>query len=295
MKDLRQVVLGILAAVLSASLLVGSLSMALLEGNMRRALAPSATIWLSPTQMPPGLTPSLTYAASASELTSMATLTPSVTLTSTCYHPSDWIEREIFPGDTLESLAVLYNTTPDLLIAYNCLPTRFLVEGNTLYVPPPPLQPTNTQVFTQVQCSPPPGWVLYTIRLGDTLYSLARYFGVTVYDLQIANCLTGILIIAGETLYVPNLPTPTYYVPPTRTPTLTPTALPTATSTYPPTPLPTDTTTPMPTNTETAIPTEPPTGTPHATPTVTSTLAPYPNVVLSWLFRLYHPGIYGGR
>jgi hypothetical protein len=105
MKDLRQVVLGILAAVLSASLLVGSLSMALLEGNMRQALAPTATIWLSPTPMPPGFTPSLTYTVSASELTSTPTLTPALTVTSACNYPADWIPITIYPGDTLESLA----------------------------------------------------------------------------------------------------------------------------------------------------------------------------------------------
>jgi len=301
MKELRQVVLGILAALLSASLLVGSLSMALLEGNMRQALAPTATVWLSPTLMPPDFTPSLTYTASTSGLTSTPTLTPIITATSTCNIPLGWIPITIAPGDTLEGLAATYNTTAQVLINGNCLPTNFLVVGNTLYVPP--VQPTDTLVPTplptQVHCGPPPGWVLYTIRLGDTLYSLAIYFHVTVADLMFANCLTSYRIIAGETLYVPNLPTPTYIVPPTwtatRSPTLSPTAMPSVTNTIPPTPLPTSTSTPTPTNTETPFPPYTPTGTPYATPTVTSTPAPYPNVVLSWFFRLYHPGFIGSR
>ncbi len=287
MKDLRQVVLGILAALLSASLLIGSLSMALLEGKMRRGLAPTATIWYSPTPMPPGFTPSLTYTASASELTSTPTLIPTVTATSTCAYPSGWIQITIFPGDTLEGLAATYNTTPELLVNGNCLPANFVVVGNPLYVPP--IQPTDTlvptQVPTRVLCGPPPSWILYTIRLGDTLFSLADYYDVTVYDLQVANCLTGTLIIAGQSLYVPNLPTPTYPVPPTSTATRTPTL----TSTM----LPTNTATPVPT--ETPTPTDTPTGTPYATPTATSTVLPYPNDVPSWLFRLYHPSIIDGR
>lgn len=303
MKDLRQVLLGILAALLSASLLIGSLSMALLEGNMRQAVAPTATNWLSPTPMPPGFTPSLTYTVSASELTSTHTLTATSAASITCNYPSGWIQITIYPGDTLESLAVTYHTTPELLKAGNCLPTGFLVEGNLLYVPA--LLPTVTLVPTQVPtlaptrvlCGPPSGWVLYTIRLGDTLYSLAIYFGVTVADLMFANCLTSYQIIAGQTLYVPNIPTPTYPVPPTitatRTPTLTSTAMPTATNTTPPTALPTSTATPVPT--DTPMPTDTPTGTPNATPTATSTALPYPNGVSTWLIRLYHPGVIGGR
>jgi LysM repeat protein len=290
MKDLRQVILGILAALLTTALLFGSLSLALVEGSMRRALAPSATLPGSPTPTPPGFTPSATNTLPPGQptYTPTQTLMPTITPTSACPYPSDWIRITIQPGDTLESLAEQYHTTPEALRANNCLPTDFLVEGNDLYVPPPPTQqPEPTATKTPIPCGPYPGWVLYTIRLGDTLYSLADYFNTTVWQLMVANCLPNSDITAGELLYVPNLPTPTYTTQPTRTPT------PTATSTLPPA----DTPTPTPTDTETptGTPTDTPTGTPSATPTATSTLPPYPNVVVSWLLRLVYPGIYGGR
>jgi LysM repeat protein len=290
MKDLRQVTLGILAALLTTALLFGSLSLALVEGTMRRALAPSATLPGSPTPAPPGFTPSATYTLPPGQpsYTPTQTPTPTLTPTSACPYPSDWIRITIQPGDTLESLADQYHTTAETLRVNNCLPTDFLVEGNQLYVPPLP-QPTATR--TPVSCGPYPGWVIYTIRPGDTLYSLAKYFNVTVEQLMYANCLSNSNITAGDPLYVPNLPTPTYVTPPTRTPTRTPTPSPTAT--LPPA----DTLTPTPTETETPTetPTDTPTGTPDATPTATSTLPPYPNVVVSWLLRLVYPAIYGGR
>ncbi len=299
MKDLRQVILGILAGLLSTALLFGSLSLALVEGNMRQALAPSATLPGSPTPTPLGFTPSPTNTLLPGQpsLTPTLTPTPTITLTPACPYPSDWIRITVLPGDTLESLAEQYHTTAQIIKTANCLPTDFLVEGNLLYVPPLPTQtPQPTATKTPIPCGPYPGWVLYTIRPGDTLYSLAGYFNTTVWQLMVANCLPNSNITAGELLWVPNLPTPTYVTPPTRTPTRTPTATLTPTSTlpvYPPTdtPTPTDTETPTPTDT----PTETPTGTPSATPTPTSTLAPYPNLVLSWLSRLYHPGMYGGR
>ena len=297
MKDLRQVILGVLSGLITTTLLFGSLSLALVEGNLRQALAPSATLPGSPTTTPPGFTPSPTFTLQPGQpsLTPTTSPSPTVTSTSACPYPSDWIRITILPGDTLESLAAAYHTTPEILIAANCLPTTFLVEGNLLYVPPlttPEPQPTATK--TPIPCGPYPGWVIYIIRPGDTLYSLAIHFNTTVWQLMVANCLPNSDIDAGDPLWVPNLPTPTIVTPPSPTPSRTPTVTPSPTSTLlvlPPTDTPTDTATPTPTDT----PTGTPTGTPSATPTPTSTLPPYPSLVLDWLLRLYHPGMYGGR
>jgi uncharacterized protein len=128
-------------------------------------------------------------------------------------------------------------------------------------------------------CGPPAGWVVYTVRPGDTLGRLSRAFGINVEQLRQANCLAGSnLIVAGQRLYVPfalveptPLPLPTETLAPTPTDTLLPTAtqtplLPTATS-VPPTIAPEP-----PTDTP-----EPPTDTPVPEPTEsreTPTVAP---------------------
>lgn len=81
----------------------------------------------------------------------------------------------IRPGDTYFLLAQRFGTTVEALIAAN-----------------PGVDPNNLQVG-QVICIPVPGPVpcpggtLYTIRAGDTLFSIAQRFGITVQAILNAN------------------------------------------------------------------------------------------------------------
>ncbi len=100
---------------------------------------------------------------------------------------------------------------------------------------PPLVNPSNPQP-APVSCGRPAGWVNYTVRANDTLFQLSLSFGVTVTQLQSANCLgTSTILHVGRTLYVPPwamipvVPTlePTWPVPldiPTETLTPEPTA-----------------------------------------------------------------------
>jgi LysM repeat protein len=139
------------------------------------------------------------------------------------------------PGQTLESIAQDYNITPEALAQGNCL-TDEVIPGMLLFVPP--LQPTTRPTEP---CGRPPGWVSYVVQSGDTLYSLAVELNVTVYQLQVANCMIGQTTIhTGQALWVPRLPvrtTPTLTeeptdteVPPTETSEPTDTPEPTATN-----------------------------------------------------------------
>ena len=298
MKDTRQVLLGILAAIVSAGLLFGSLSLALVEGNMRQAMAPTQTWPASPTPPPPGFTPSLTHTPAPGQ-TGTSTLTPTATLTMTpmptsaCNYPPGWVPVTVQPGDTLDSLADFYGVTPEELMAGNCLLTNNLFPDTILYVPGIP--PTESVV----ECGPPPGWVFYTVRLGDTLWSLAQYFDVTVADLMFANCLTSDEIRAGQKLYVPNIPTPTFVIPPTNPPTRTPTQVPTLTITPTSTPViiiptltPTASPTSTPTPTDAPMPTPTPTDTPTVTPSDTPTNTPIiPTITSTPTTALSIPGL----
>jgi len=109
---------------------------------------------------------------------------------------------------------------------------------------------TPTGTFTAMPtvhlCSLTSSWPLYTVRPGDTLFSLARASGSSVEALMAANCLQDVQIYPGQGLYLPRLP----YVPPT----------PTATPSTSPTP------------TDTPSMTSTPTDFPRATPTPTATL-----------------------
>lgn len=189
---------------------------------------------------------------------------------SSCPPPIGWSPISVQTGDTLNSLAQTYATSALILGQANCLLSPNLVPGTILYVPgQPTAQPT-------AHCGPLPGWVFYTVRAYDTLTYLSQLFGVTVAELQFANCMEGSTIIrVGQQVYVPNVPTrvvppnipyPTYtpipYVSPTaEIPSPLPTSVPS--STVPPTEASPTQETPIPSPTvPTQIPTSPPAGGP---------------------------------
>lgn len=74
------------------------------------------------------------------------------------------------------------------------------------------------QAPTQACMGVPYGWVPYVVKAGDTWYGISVMSGVSVYQLQAANCLQGAYLYVGRTIYVPNvpIPSPVYW---THTPT----------------------------------------------------------------------------
>ena len=94
--------------------------------------------------------------------------------------------------------------------------------------PSPTTGPTKTPTNTSepAGCGPPEGWVLHTIRQGETLESLAALYRVSEADLRNANCRGEMdFVVPGEKFYVPDVATST----PTKTPvpTLKPSKTPT--------------------------------------------------------------------
>lgn len=102
-------------------------------------------------------------------------------------------------------------------------PTPTLTLGPT---PTASITPTPTNTLISVDCGPPLGWVLHTVKVGETLDSLAALYRVDEADIRKANCRGDMtFIVPGEKLYVPNVATST----PTNTPTPTPSQTPTPT------------------------------------------------------------------
>ena len=253
MTHFRQVVFGVLAALLSTLIIFGSLSLALTEGNLRAALVPTTFVFVTPTFVSTptpsliegsGQTGALIPTGSPTHISTPTHTPPS--FPTVCPHPAGWSAITVQPGDTLNSLANAYQTTPEVLAQANCLLTGSLVAGSKLYVPGlSPTQPPNP-------CGPPPGWIFYTVQKGDNLFQISQKFGISVAELKFANCLTSDLIRVGQKLYVPNVPTRT--TSPTPRPRFTRTPTPTE---QVPTDTPTDTPQP-PTPTDTGTPTETP-------------------------------------
>lgn len=257
MERVRSLFLGIGAALISAFLVLGSFSIAFTEGGLVNlaSLQLTASLVPGPTRIIP-LTSVPLLELTATPVVERTELPPALaSATPACPVPEGWIQINVMPGDTLESLAETYGTTAEQLKKDNCLISDIVYGGSILNVPyqaTPTFIPTSTRT-----CSPQLGWVGYIVQPGDTLSSIGLKVGVTADVLMFGNCLGSSKIYAGQLLLVPQLPVSS------RTPT--PTLLSTATS-------------PVPTASYTQTPTLPPTFTQvvqaTATPTPSLTLAP---------------------
>jgi LysM repeat protein len=225
-----------------------------------------------------------------------STPTPSLTPLPGCPIPAGWTTIILQNEESSEAIALRYGISVQELAAGNCwdYPLNKLLAGTSLNVPAgevvisptpgawcrpqgeqacvpviiPSPSPTSTATNT---CQKRTEWVTYTVRSGDTLYSLSRVLGVSIYSLQQANCMgSSTALHAGQTLYVPfpppppplptwtprpplppyRSPTPTWWFPvPSDTPYKPPVILPTVGGTlpsHPPSPTPADDQPPIP-------------------------------------------------
>ncbi|UCG23476.1 MAG: LysM peptidoglycan-binding domain-containing protein [Chloroflexota bacterium] len=191
--------------------------------------------------------------------------------------PGGWVLHTVQAGDTPYSLAAMSGATVSEIAHANCLDLSMPILGGQLYLPSAPP--------TRAPCGPPIWWARYMVSRGETLYSLARRHGTTVFAIKQANCLENTTIYAGRFLLLPPpIAVPTVLPTATGTPSATPTA--TSTATRPPSPTnaptvaPTATRIPViipsPTLPQTTTPTPPATTTASPTPSATPTLLATP-------------------
>ena len=255
MQALRQMGGGLLLGLLSITIVIGGISLALAEGYVSQPTpTPTETPLINPSAPPPtnALFPTALHSPIPSDTPTVTPLPPT-----NCPPPSGWVLVVVGSGETLEILAARYKTTPEALSAANCLVSTSLLPGYGIYVPP---VPTNTPI----PCGAPFGWVQYTVQPGDNLYRISQLYRVTVSQLQQANCLGySTTIFTGQRLWVPNVAT--------STPPETPINIEFATVTPGPTETASSTSTLEPTATDTSVP---PSETPSPTPTPTGTNTP---------------------
>jgi LysM repeat protein len=235
MQNMRQFASAFLLALFSVLLVLGSLSLSLAEVYSPAPLEATATFPATPVPLTATFTAPIPVDSPTVTGTSTSTDTPQPA-PSCPQPPTGWISAPVQAGDTLNTVAARYNTTPEQLRAANCLLTDSLVQGSSLFVPV--LLPTfAAATSTPIRCGPPSGWVkAYVVHTGDTLFSISHNYGISLSSLKLANCKDDRnLIFNGETLWVPNAPT--------RTPTSTATVMPDVVTVYPTEPL-----------TETALP-----------------------------------------
>jgi LysM repeat protein len=295
MSTFRQVVTGVLAALLTSGIVLGGFFLALSEQGQPGSEQPVAGVISSPTAentpAPPSPTP-VVVQTSLPEPTLPST--PTIVTTPSpisCPPPAGWNPVAVNPGDTLTGLAAMYATSVQALAEGNCLITQNLPSGSLLYVPPPATPtppesspspiPANPAQPSATPCRPPHNWTRYTVQRGDTLYRISQLFRTTVYQLRAANCMgSSSFIQAGQILWVPNVPMSTSVPLPTAVPTVPPLPTdlpPTDTPTQPPPTEPPPTELP-PTETPVSTPLPEPTDTPVPTPDIPPTATPEPTL-----------------
>jgi LysM repeat protein len=98
----------------------------------------------------------------------------------------DTITYVVKAGDTLWSIARIYNTSVEQIRQMNNLVSDLIMPGQQLVLP------VNV-----------PDTIIYTVEAGDTLWSIARAFNVTTEQIINANNLTSDLIVPGQQLVIP--------------------------------------------------------------------------------------------
>jgi LysM repeat protein len=210
LKPLHIVILVIVTiAILSGSVVLG---MNLASG----AVSPELPTFTPTITSSPTVTPSPTT-------TPTPTATPLPTNTPTPIPPIEYVVQS---GDTLLEIALVHDMTVEELQAYNNLGAdEFIVEGQTLMIPPPtptpgptptprPGEPTATQAPFQ----------LHTVKSGETLSEIAEQYRTSVGAILEANDLPADTetIQVNQVLTIPRstpTPTPEIIVNVTATPT----------------------------------------------------------------------------
>ena len=97
-------------------------------------------------------------------------------------------------GDTLYSIANLYNTTVSELKSLNNLTTNNLSIGETLKIP----TSKDNNISNNEE-------LIYTVKKGDTLYSIAKLYNTSVDYIKSLNNLTSNTLSIGKTLKIPSI------------------------------------------------------------------------------------------
>lgn len=108
-------------------------------------------------------------------------------------NPSECVTYTVKKGDSLYSIARQYNSTVDAIKRYNNLTSNNLSIGQKLKMPCYMKDTDNTTK---------PNFVMYTVKAGDSLYSIAQKYGTTVDKIKADNKLSSNTLSIGQVLMI---------------------------------------------------------------------------------------------
>lgn len=161
-------------------------------GNDQLTTFPTFT----PVVITPGIPSGPVVFASATPLADPnSSATPSGLITPTdIFAPSSECSYTVSPGDNLFRIATNHNTTVDELKALNNLTSDLIQPGDVLQIPNciptaggVPAAPT---VESQPQPPAASGETIHIVQAGETLFTIAQRYNVTISDIVTANNLT---------------------------------------------------------------------------------------------------------
>lgn len=120
--------------------------------------------------------------------TNQLTIGQSLVLPSTSF-----VTYTVQKGDTLYKIASQYNTTVDILKKLNNLSSNILSIGQKIKLP-------STEIINI-----PASLETYTVKSGDTLYSIAKKFDTTVDKIKSQNSLSADALTVGQMLKIPSV------------------------------------------------------------------------------------------
>lgn len=110
-----------------------------------------------------------------------------------------WERYDVKPGDTLSKIAAKYHTTTTELQQINKLDSTLLQIDDVLFIP------KSSAHLREVAKTPPrvAKKMLYTIKAGDSLDSIAHHYHIGWESLKAYNHLASNAIVIGKTLTIP--------------------------------------------------------------------------------------------
>ena len=108
-------------------------------------------------------------------------------------NPNNLFMYTVASGDTLSKIARKYNTTVDAIKKLNYLTTDTLKIGQVIRIP---------EMYTPEEEMYMPSFINYTVKKGDSLYTISKNYNVDINTLKLDNSLTSNIISVGQILKI---------------------------------------------------------------------------------------------